>query len=82
MSAYSDDSESECDDPQEVLSRYSKAQYQHALSSPDNYYRACQELLELYRVTFQCHGAGARVRKGLFAELARDTRLAIELCDG
>ena len=80
MSAYSDDSEDEYDEPLVVLTRYKQAQYRHALSSPEKYHRACQELAEIFRVTSEC--TPARVRKVVLAELISDTRQAIEYCDG
>ena len=80
MSAYSDDSEVEYDDPQVVLNRYRKARFRQALASPDSYYRACQELAEVFTATSDC--SAARVKKATFAELISDTRLAIEHCDG
>jgi len=76
----SDDSEVDCDDPDVVLTRYKKAQLGRALSFPDNYHRACQELSDIYRVTSEC--TAARVKKAVLAELSSDTRLAIELCNG
>ena len=80
MSAYSDDSEVEYDDPQVVLTRYKKAHFRLALALPDSYYRACQELAEVFAGTSDC--SAARVKKTILAELISDTRLAIEQCDG
>ena len=76
----SDDSENDFDDPQLVLTRYKKAGYQAALSCPHNYYRACQELIELFSSVAVL--AAVRVKKPLLAELSADTRLAIDCCDG
>ena len=80
MLAYSDDSDAEYDDPHIVLDRYRKGRFRHALCSPDSYYRACQELAELYRGVSDC--SVARVKKAILSDLVSDTRLAIEECDG
>ena len=80
MAAYSDDSDVEYDDPQVVLARYKRAHFRHALCLPDSYYRACQELAEIYTATSDC--SVARVKKAVLSELISDTRLAIEECDG
>lgn len=80
MSAYSDDSDVEYDDPQVVLDRYRKGRLRHALCLPDSYYRACQELAEIFTALSDC--SVARVKKAILSELFSDTRLAIEECDG
>ena len=80
MSAYTDDSEAEYDDPSVILTRYSRALLSHALCSPDRYHRACQELAQVYRATSE--GSPVRVKKAVLSVLISDTRLAIEHCDG